>query len=238
VYQVKAATLLGFALASGAWGKTLEARNDSFDGASPTTICECFIPDDQVAAWLTAPCDGGIISVQILWRSFPASGLTTTEQALTVFDAGTFPDPGAVLTNYVYSVGEPAIIATPQLTEGTLNTLAFLDLGMTKPLNVPVSEGQDFIVALKYLNTTDAGGAPDAVWDNDGCQANRNAVFDSSGGQWLDACGLGVTGDWVIRATVACLPGCPAQTTLSGLLAAVVVLAAAAVVLRLRFASV
>lgn len=52
--------------------------------------------------------------------------------------------------------------------------------------------------------------APTFVYDLDGCQANRNAVDVSPGG-WFDACLVGVTGDWMIRAVVDCTEATPPE---------------------------
>ena len=203
----------------------VEVKNDSYTGASSVTICECFIPGDQAGAWLTAPVNGDIVAVEILWKSFPLLGLTTIEQSLSVLAAGTFPVPGAPLLDLG---GSPAVIVGPQLTEGILNTIWL-------PNPVPVSEGQEFVVSLEFQNATDGGGVPDVVWDHDGCQAGKNVVFDSTNTQWQDACVLGVTGDWVIRALVACGPECPESSITGGMLALIAILAAVATVLRLRF---
>jgi hypothetical protein len=227
--------LSALALSADALHAEVVIQNDSFDGSSSVTICECFIPDDQVAAWLTAPCNGDIVAVQVLWRSFPPTGSTTNEKSLSILSGGTFPVPGPVLPNVGPGGSEPAVIVAPSLTEGTaFNTFEFLDSAMTKPMSVPVTCNQNFVVALEYLNNTSGGSFADVVWDHDGCQSGRNAVFDSTGGQWADACLLGVTGDWVIRAIIECSAICPAQTTWAGFIAVLVILSATTIGLRTR----
>ena len=102
--------------------------------------------------------------------------------------------------------GGNAVIVAPTLTADVMNEYRFLDPPTDAiPLSVPVSAGQSFVVSLLLLNQS-AGGAPFApsvVYDQDGCQPGTNAVDVIPGG-WSDACPLGVTGDWVIRAVVDC----------------------------------
>ena len=44
-------------------------KNDSATDGSLATPCLCFAPGDEAAAWLTAPCGGEIVAVQIFWKS-------------------------------------------------------------------------------------------------------------------------------------------------------------------------
>ena len=180
-------------------------KNDSATDGSLTTVCPCFVPGEQTAAWLTSPCDGNIVGIQVFWKSTFGGAPDSTELSLGLFGAGTFPTPGAALAN---DVGGPAVIAGPMLTDGIYNEYRFLTDGTT-PISVPVTAGQTFVASLEYVNSN-AGGpptVPSTVFDHDGCQPGKNAAFTVPGG-WADACSLGVTGDWVIRAIVDC------QTTL------------------------
>ncbi len=96
----------------------------------------------------------------------------------------------------------------PLLTDGIVNEFRFLDPpSNTVPLSVPVTGGQSFVVSLKFFNQS-SGGAPflpDIVYDSDGCQLGLNSVDVMPGG-WFDACLVGVTGDWALRAVIDCAP--------------------------------
>lgn len=60
-------------------------------------------------------------------------------------------------------------------------------------------------MSLQFLNQSSGGApfVPAPTIDQDGCQPLTNAVDVIPGG-WVDACPLGVTGDWVIRAVIDC----------------------------------
>ena len=149
--------------------------------------------------------------MQIFWRSQFGGGPSSTETGISIFGDGAFPTPGAVLVNQDNS---PAVITGPTLSDGLLNEFRHLDAAQTIPLSVPVTSGETFVVSLKVFNQS-AGDifAPSFVYDLDGCQANRNAVDVIPGG-WFDACLVGVTGDWMIRAVLEC---CPADFNGDGL---------------------
>ena len=65
-----------------------------------------------------------------------------------------------------------------------------------------MTAGQTFVVALEFVNQS-AGNlfASGVGIDLDGCQANSNSVNVMPGG-WLDACALGISGDFGIRAII------------------------------------
>jgi hypothetical protein len=95
-----------------------------------------------------------------------------------------------------------ATITAPTLSDTGINEFRHLDAGLTLPLQVPVSAGQTVVVALEFLNTNSGNPfAPSVVMDSDGCQPGLNAVNVMPGG-WSDACPLGVSGDWVLRAVI------------------------------------
>ncbi len=74
-------------------GKSL---NDSVADGSQTTIYTCFIPGDEVAWWLTSPCDGDIVAFEVLWRSLLGGTPATQEPAMGIHDAGNSFAPSAV----------------------------------------------------------------------------------------------------------------------------------------------
>jgi hypothetical protein len=197
-------------LAAAAPGRAAEVTLQN-DTAPPGTPCNCFIPGESAAAWLTASCTGDVVAVQAFWASQVGGAPQQIEQSIGVLGAGAFPVPGAPL---VGQGGNPAVVSAPLLTDGVVNEFRFLDPPAdTLPLRVPVSVGQTFVVALTYLNQSSGGAplAPDLVYDADGCQTGLDAVNVLPGG-WSDACSLGVTGDWALRAVVDCTAQVPSAS--------------------------
>ncbi len=64
------------------------------------------------------------------------------------------------------------------------------------PGNKVITSGP-FTVTLELLNASAPPFGPGPIFDGNGCQLGKNVVKAIPGG-WLDACLLGVTGDWVI----------------------------------------
>ncbi len=186
-------------------------KNDSATDGSLTTPCHCLLAGERVAVWLTADCGGDIVAVQVYWRSMFGGAPDSQELSITLQAEGTFPTPGAVLTN---ASSDPAVVSNPMLSDGVFNEFRHLDLAQTIPLSVSVTAGQTFVVVLEMLNTTDNNPfAGTVAWDHDTCQNNRNAVFTNPGG-WVDACTQGVLGDWVFRAVI--VPACSSDLDCNG----------------------
>jgi hypothetical protein len=163
----------------------------------------CFIPDDEAAAWLWSACEGDIVAVQVFWKSPLGGAPPILEHSITLYDPGTFPNPGSILQN---AGAVDAVIQQPTLSDGVFNEYRFLDAfeaTPTVPLSVPIKRHEQFIVSLKYVNDSSSGLGATTAWDSDTCQAGRNAV--QTGSTWLDACTQGVGGDWIIRAVVDCV---------------------------------
>ncbi len=177
-------------------------QNDSLAGGDQGTIQAGFIAGESAAAWLTSPCNGNIVAVQVFWRSLIGGSPPSLEDSITIFDGGVFATPGSVLLN---SGVQPAEILGPVMTDGVINEFRFLDENMVIPLSVPVLANDVFVVSFKFLNTPSPVLGPSVVTDSDGCQTGKNGVFAVPGG-WFGACLLGVTGDFVIRAVVDCNP--------------------------------
>lgn len=195
---MRVALLLAVALPTAARSTELTLTNDSETSGASATPCQCFIPGERAAAWLTAPAAGDIVAVQVLWKSPSGGAPTSQEMSITVYDAGTFPTPGAILPN---QGGGQAVVLGPMLADGSFNEHRFVDLAQTIPLRASVAQGQTIVLALEFQNATDSNpfGA-DVAWDATSCQPGRNSVY--TGGSWTDACPLGVAGDWVIRAVL------------------------------------
>lgn len=188
-------------------GAEVVVQNDSLTNVSSGTPCQCFVPGDRAAAWLTSSCDGNIVAVQVGWKSTVGADPDFTEHSISVLAGGTFPVPGAALTN---AGNVPAVITAPTLMDSTLNEYRDLNNASSTPLSVPVTNGQTFVVSLEYLNQNSGTNFPSTIWDADlDCQANKNAVYivdvEPPEDRWSDACILGVPGDWMIRAVVDCV---------------------------------
>jgi len=178
---------------TGTRAEEVVVQNDSVTDESQAVIVGDFIGGEEAGARLTAPCDGAIVAVQILWLEGLPGSLPSLEEAIRIYDGTTFPQPGETL----------ALLEGPVLTPGGLNEFRYLDEAGTIPLDVPVSFKQNFTVALEFYNPTDVGGGgPSVVRDLDGCKPGRNLLYAIPGG-WLDFCLL-LEGDLVIRAVVDC----------------------------------
>ncbi len=168
-------------------------QNDSVTDFSQVAIQAGFAGGEQAAAWLTSPCAGDIVAVQVFWRSQFGGSPDTPGQAIRISEAGTFPVPGTLL----------ALLAAPLMQDGFLNEFRFIDEEGTIPLIVPVTLGQVFVVAFQFFDPPPITG-PSLVTDINGCQAGKNGIFAIPPSVWFNACALGVSGDFVIRAVVDC----------------------------------
>jgi hypothetical protein len=171
-------------VATRAHAQCAETQFQNYTGGGQV-VCPCFVANEQAGAVFTLPANVypiEILKVGIGWGSqFGGSGQTLGE-AIHIY-AGGLPNPGAPIFSLV----------GPQLTDGVINEF---NLGPL-PGEIVIPSGS-FTVALEF-NSDNAGDpfAASVVHDGNGCQANKNVVYAIPGG-WLNACGLGVTGDWVI----------------------------------------
>lgn len=167
-------------------------QNDSLQPGQTGAIQAGFDPGESAAVWLTSPCDGRIVAVQVFWRSLSGGTPQSVEDSITIHEEGVFPVPGAVLET----------LLAPVMNDGFLNEFRHLDEEQTVPLDVPVTQGQVFVVSFKFFNNPNPLNGPSVVTDI-GCQAGKNAI-DANGLGWVSSCALGVSGDFVIRAVVDC----------------------------------
>lgn len=186
-------------------------KNDSLTAGGTGAVQTGFVAGETAAVWLTSPCDGNIVAIQVFWRSVLGGEPQSVEDNISIFAPSSFPFPGPLLE----------ILEAPVLTDGVLNEYRYLDENQTIPLSVPVTRDQTFIVALKFFNDPDPLVGPSVVTDTNGCQAGKNAI-NAIGLGWVSACSLGVSGDFVIRAVIncaeqqgaCCLPtGCQIKTS-------------------------
>jgi uncharacterized repeat protein (TIGR01451 family) len=187
---------VGIALAATAAANEVTVQNDSLGNGGQGTIEAGFVANEKAAAWLTTPCDGNIVAVDIFWRSLFGTAPVAIEDSIDIYRAGAFPVSGDLAQE----------IGGPVLTDGVLNEYRYLDENNTIPLIVPVAQDETFVVALTFADAPDSSG-PSVVIDEDGATPNSNAIYASLGGgvyQWFSNTTLGVNGDWVIRAVVDC----------------------------------
>jgi uncharacterized repeat protein (TIGR01451 family) len=188
---------VGIALAATAAANEVTVQNDSLGNGGQGTIEAGFVANEKAAAWLTSPCEGNIVAIDIVWRSLLGNAPLELEDSIDIYRAGTFPVPG----DLAQAIGGPV------LTDGVLNEYRYLDENQTIPLLVPVAQNETFVVALTFAQAPDPTQGPSVVIDEDGATPNRNAIYAFLGGgayQWFSNTTLGVNGDWVVRAVVDC----------------------------------
>ena len=176
----------------------ITVKNDSIPAAGSGMPLLAFVPNEQAAAWLTMPATGDIVGVQVLWASLFGGNPSSQELGIHIYAAGNFPTPGGLLGS----------VTGPLLVDGSVNEFRYLDPPTNSvALQIPLSAGQTFVVAIEFLNQSSGNPFATGVeYDSDGCQTGKNSVFAIPGG-WSDACLLGVTGDLGIRAIVNLLDG-------------------------------
>lgn len=186
--------LVSTALCSLAQGDEIAVQNDSLVNGGTVAICPCFAAGEEAAVWLSSPCDGNIVGIQIFWKSLLGGAQVSLEDSIIVYEAGNFPNPGPVKDSF----------DAPALIDGGLNEFRFEDENQTIPISVPVSAGEEFVLSLKFFNNNFTSQLlPSIVADTDSCQGGKNTV-KVNGSTWTNACSLGVSGDWVIRALIEC----------------------------------
>ena len=170
-------------------------QNDSLTDNSQGAIIPGFAADEAAAAWLTTPCSGNMVGVDVLWRSVSGGAPQSVEEAIAIYDAGVFPGTGNLLLS----------IVGPQMTDGVINEFRYLDDQQAVPISVPVTQNQTYVVVFFFANPPDPAVGPSVVVDT-GCHAGRNALFGDIGlgTTWYSSCSLGISGDWVMRAVVDC----------------------------------
>lgn len=184
-------------LAAPGLGAEVTVQNDSFVVPADGTIVGDFAVTEQAAVWLTSPCDGKIVAVQVLWASSTGTSPNSIEQAIRIHNPGTFPTPGTVR----------AEIIGPLLDDPFINEFRYLDENNVVPISVPVLQSNQFVVALEFANATNIGAGSASVVRDAAATPSRNAIRALLPPlTWFSATTLGVNGDFVIRAVVDCVP--------------------------------
>jgi len=187
---------VAMAMAAAASAAEVTVKNDSLTDLSAGVIQAGFVAGEKAASWLTSPCTGNIVGVQVFWRSLSGGAAFVIGDAIDIHRAGSFPTPGELALS----------VLGPVMTDGVLNEFRYLDENNTIPISVPVAQNETFVVAYTFSENPPAVG-PSVVNDSDGIQPNRNAIYaEISPGLffWFGSQALGVNGDWVIRAVVDC----------------------------------
>jgi hypothetical protein len=186
------------------WGATVAraaevtVQNDRLADGGTAAIQAGFVAGETAAAWLTSPCTGRIVAVQVFWRSTTGTAGVEIHDSITVRAAGAFPTPGAPLL----SNGAPTELIGPAMQDGGLNEFRFMDKNNLIPIDVPVTQGQVFVVTFTFAENPGPQG-PSLATDINGCQNGKNSIDEISFG-WFNLCFFGVSGDLVIRAVVDC----------------------------------
>jgi hypothetical protein len=188
-------TVLGFAMVALATSARAQCNEtgpvQNYTGAG-TTACPCFVAGEEAGSIFSsipaAHFPIKITKIGIAFGSAFGGQPDVLEDSINVYGAG-LPNPGSPIWS----------VAGPQLADGFIN-----EFNVT-PLDWMVS-AQPFTVTIRFLNSNSGDPfAPTMVHDGNGCQAGKNVVFAVPGG-WLNACALGVSGDWVTY--IKYLPNC------------------------------
>jgi uncharacterized repeat protein (TIGR01451 family) len=186
-----------FGMGAGAVEQTVQ--NDSLGNGDTGVLVYGFAANEAAASWLTSPCAGTLRAVQVFWRSPSGTQAQEIHDSVTVYRAGTFPNPGA----------QAAVIGGPVMNDGVLNEWRYLDENNTIPLAVALAANEQFVVSFKFFTPPLTNSGPTVVRDTNGIQSGRNALLADLGGTfvWFDSATLGLTGDWVIRGVIDCPVG-------------------------------
>jgi hypothetical protein len=107
-------------------------------------------PGTRFGVALTAPVDGTIVGVQIMWGSVNGDATPSQEAAIHI--------SSVLEPNLEVPVTTLATINSPVLIDGGANVFRYLDPGTNlTPLSVPVSAGTDFFVDLEIANFIGGG---------------------------------------------------------------------------------
>lgn len=168
--------------ASRAHAQCTETTFQNYTGAGQI-VCPCFVTGEQAGAVFTLPASAypiEILKVGIGWGSQFGGNPQSFQEAIHIY-AGGLPNPGAPIFS----------LPGPVLNDGVINEF---NLGPL-PGEIVIASGA-FTVTLEFATDSDIF-SPSMVHDGNGCQAGKNVVYAVPGG-WLNACALGVTGDWVV----------------------------------------
>jgi len=182
---------------------------DSIASPGAGTPLPNLLPNEIATTWLTAPVAGDIVGVQVFWDSAIGANPDSTETAIHIYSAGTFPTPGSALT----SIGGTNGVT---LKDRTLNEFRFTDPPTnSSPLSVPVSAGQTFVVGLEFLNQSSGNSFASSIEVDGALQTGKNSIYlNPPNGTWTSGTSVSLPGDFGIRAILKPVPE-PATIALS-----------------------
>jgi len=152
---------------------------DDWDALELPAFQDGFVEGEIAAVRLEPdiPCPCLVTGVRLMFGGAPGSDVPVT---LHIWDDGGAVTPGA------------GLLSMPLMLTANDLALNAIDLSATPvPVNGPFRVGIEF----------DSPGAPSVARDHDGTVAGRNFIFNESL-IWVDATTQGVTGDWIIRASI------------------------------------
>lgn len=162
-----------------AWAEPIELKNDGFVTGMTAGFQAGFVAGEIGAVKLVPPAGGPyqLTTVTLLF----GGAATTQDVTLHIYMDGAGADPGAEIYQGDYTL--------------TGSDQAFSNIDLTAA-NVYVNGA--FRVGIEFQHD----GAPSIARDDDGTiDAARNFIL-AQGAGWVESELLGLTGDWVIRATV------------------------------------
>ncbi len=161
---------------------------ENFNIIGQTVAVPGFVANEECAVILNAPPSHypiEITKIRIGWSSVFGGQGQSLEDALRIYPNG-LPNPGAFQWE----------VEGPVMTDGSINEF---DLTSAPGTGSRIVNGGPFTVSLRIANNmTPSSAAPNH--DGNGCQAGKNAIF-AQGLGWVDACALGVSGDWIMSVT-------------------------------------
>lgn len=178
-----AALLLGLLPAAVASAQAVELRIDGFESGQPAFFQSGFAAGETGAVRLTPP--SGLCPCRVQRVTLLFGGVDAVQQVNVLIwdDPDGFANPGLLLFD-----------GTALLT-GLATASAFAEVDLTSG-NVIVTG--PFRVGIEFVHS----GLPSIARDADGTIDAANNFIFSTGLGWVQSALLGLTGDWIIRATV------------------------------------
>lgn len=161
---------------------------ENFTIIGQTVAVPGFAANEECAVILEAPANHypiEITKIRIGWSSVFGDQGQSLEDALRIYPNG-LPNPGP----FQYEV------LGPVLTDGGINEFDLTSVGGT---GSRIVNSGPFTVSLRIANTMSVSD-PAPNHDGNGCQPGKNAI-NAIGLGWVDACSLGVSGDWIMSVT-------------------------------------
>jgi MYXO-CTERM domain-containing protein len=175
-----AMALLVWLTASSASADELELKHDGFVDQGQATCQQGFAIGDEAAVSFTHDQDYSLLGVEFLF-----CGATTTEPVTVRIYRET---GGAVPGEMIYE-------ADYQIT-GAMDALSQINLASE---GLTFSAGESFRFSLRLQHA----GAPGLASDNDGnVVPDTSWIYDTLSSSWSEASDFGVSGDWIMRATI------------------------------------